>query len=190
MIERMNRTTKAGLTGPTDEGLADAVQGETGRLRRFLQARVPDRRDVDDLLQDVLYELVLAERMTKPIGNVGAWLFEVARNRIADLFRRRRFDTVAGDEGSTLADMLPSPDAGPEAAYARSVLLGELAEALDELPAEQRFVFLAHEAEGRSFQELSAETGVPINTLLSRKRYAVLFLRRRLASIYAEYKKG
>ena len=182
MMERMDRTSGTGVAG--------VIQGETGRLRRFLQARLPDRRDVDDILQDVFYELVLADRMTRPIGNVGAWLFEVARNRISDLFRRRRFVTVAGDEGSALADMLPSPDAGPEAAYARSVLLDELADALDELPAEQRFVFLAHEAEGRSFQELAAETGIPINTLLSRKRYAVLFLRRRLAAIYAEYKKG
>ncbi|MET0619063.1 MAG: sigma-70 family RNA polymerase sigma factor [Thermoanaerobaculia bacterium] len=174
----------------SDTGLAGVIQGETGRLRRFLQARVADRRDVEDILQDVFYELVLADRMTRPIGNVGAWLFEVARNRVADLFRRKRPSTVEGDEGGTLADMLPSPDAGPEAAYARSVLLDELAEALDELPAEQRIVFLAHEAEGRSFQELAAETGVPINTLLSRKRYAVFFLRRRLAAIYAEYKKG
>ena len=186
MMERMDRTS--------DTGLAGVIQGETGRLRRFLQARVADRRDVEDILQDVFYELVLAERMTRPIGNVGAWLFEIARNRVTDLFRRKRplvvTVAVGGEEGPTLADMLPSPDAGPEAAYARSVLLDELAEALDELPAEQRLVFLAHEAEGRSFQELAAETGVPINTLLSRKRYAVLFLRRRLAAIYAEYKKG
>jgi RNA polymerase sigma factor (sigma-70 family) len=182
MMDRMDRTSDAGVAG--------VIQGETGRLRRFLQARVPDRRDAEDILQDVFYELVLADRLTRPIGNVGAWLFEVARNRVADLFRRKRPVAVGGEEGPALADMLPSSDAGPEAAYARSVLLDELADALDELPAEQRFVFLAHEAEGRSFQELAAETGVPINTLLSRKRYAVLFLRRRLAAIYAEYKKG
>ena len=188
MMQRMDRQS--------DTGLAGVIGSETGRLRRFLQARVADRRDVEDILQDVFYELVLADRLTKPIGNVGAWLFEVARNRVADLFRRKRPLEVAvtvavgGDEGPALADMLPSSDAGPEAAYARSVLLDALADALDELPAEQRFVFLAHEAEGRSFQELAAETGVPINTLLSRKRYAVLFLRRRLAAIHADYKKG
>ena len=181
---------------PPERSLVEVIEAETGRLQNFLRSRVPDRRDVEDILQDVFYELVLAYRATEKIENVGAWLFRVARNRVTDLFRRRRPESAArlrpppATRVPSLEDLLPSPDAGPEAAYARSVLLEELADALDELPPEQRWVFLAHETEGRSFQELAAETGVSINTLLSRKRYAVLHLRRRLAAIYDDYKKG
>jgi RNA polymerase sigma factor (sigma-70 family) len=158
---------------------------------------VPDRREVEDVLQDVFFELVEAYRLMKPIEEVGAWLFRVARNRIIDRFRKKRpesstmttpiRDTEEGDIGS-LEDLLPSPDAGPEAAYARGVLLDELDAALEELPGEQRFVFVAHELEGRSFRELASETGVSVNTLLSRKHYAVLHLRRRLQNIYDEFK--
>ncbi len=178
------------MTPPPERGLTEVIESESARLRSFLRARVPDRRDVEDILQDVFYELVLADRAARRIENVGAWLFRVARNRVTDLFRRKRPEAAAGDDSPALEDLLPSPDAGPEAVYARSVLLDALADALDELPPEQRFVFLAHEAEGRSFQELAAETGVSVNTLLSRKRYAVLHLRRRLAAIYADYEKG
>ncbi len=167
------------------------------RLRNFVRKRVPDAGDAEDILQDVLYELVQAYRLTKPIEHASAWLYRVARNRIVDFFRKKRVaalgDVLAGgaedEDVLTLADLLPSPDAGPEAVYARSVLLEELNTALDELPDEQRDVFVAHEIEGRSFKELSARTGVGLNTLLSRKRYAVVHLRRRLQAIYDEYLK-
>jgi RNA polymerase sigma factor (sigma-70 family) len=180
-----------------DRQIAETIEREQGRLRNFIRKRVPDRRDVEDVLQDVFFELVEAQRLMKPIEEVGAWLFRVARNRIIDRFRKRRPessttplpapDTEEGDIGS-LEDMLPSAEAGPEAAYARSVLLDELAAALGELPEDQRFVFVAHEIEGKSFRELASETGVSVNTLLSRKHYAVRHLRRRLQNIYDEFK--
>ncbi len=180
-----------------DRRIAETIEREQGRLRNFIRKRVPDRRDVEDVLQDVFFELVEAYRMMKPIEEVGAWLFRVARNRIIDRFRKKRLGSsnVApsnpdyeedGDAGS-LEDLLPSPDAGPEAAYARGVLLDELDAALEELPEEQRFVFVGHELEGKSFRELASETGVSVNTLLSRKRYAVLHLRERLQNIYDEF---
>ena len=173
------------------------VQRERGRLRNFVRKRVPDTGDAEDILQDVLYELVETYRLIHPVEHAGAWLYRVARNRIVDFFRKKRLvalgDAVverADDEGVlTLEDLLPSPDAGPEAAYARSVLLEELNAALEELPVEQRDVFIAHQIEGRSFKELVDTTGVGLNTLLSRKRYAVIHLRRRLQAIYDEYLK-
>lgn len=167
-----------------DRQIAETVERESGRLRNFIRKSVA-REDVEDVLQDVFFELVEARRLMQPIEQAGAWLFQVARNRIIDRFRRKRPESA---DLASLADLLPSPDAGPEAAYARRVLLEEIESALEELPEEQRFVFAAHELEGRSFRELAEETGVPINTLLSRKRYAVLHLRRRLQSIYDEYK--
>jgi RNA polymerase sigma factor (sigma-70 family) len=177
-----------------DRRIAETIERERGRLRNFIRKRVPDRRDAEDVLQDVFYELVEAYRLLTPIEEVGAWLFRVARNRIIDLFRKKKpessgtpADAEDGEVGS-LEDLLPSPDAGPEAAYARGVLLEELDGALEELPEEQRFVFVAHEVEGRSFRELASETGVAVNTLLSRKHYAVLHLRRRLRTIYDEFK--
>jgi RNA polymerase sigma factor (sigma-70 family) len=178
-----------------DRRISDVVQREQSRLRNFIRRRVPDSRDAEDILQDVFYELVEANRLLMPIGHVTGWLFRVARNRITDLFRKKKpesLSTVAvGDEeeSMTLEDLLPSPDAGPDALYARSVLLDELEDALEELPAEQRQVFVAHEIEGRSFKEMAAETGVSINTLLGRKRYAVLHLRERLQKIYDELTK-
>ena len=176
--------------------ISEAIVREEARLRNFIRKRVPDRLDVEDILQDVFYELVEARRLSKPIDQLGAWLFRVARNRITDLFRRKRPETLGGPatgasaEDERWEDLLPSPDAGPDARYARSVLLEELADALAELPAEQRAVFLGHAVEGRSFRELAAETGLSVNTLLSRKRYAALHLRRRLRSIYADFMKG
>ena len=154
--------------------------------------------EVEDILQDVFYELVAAYRLMKPIEQVSAWLFRVARNRIIDLFRKKRpaastndfLDIAEDGDQLSLEDLLPSADAGPESAYARSVLLDELDAALDELPEEQREVFVAHELEGRSFKELAAATGVSVNTLLSRKHYAVLHLRERLQAIYDEFMKG
>jgi RNA polymerase sigma factor (sigma-70 family) len=179
-----------------DQRISDVVKREQSRLRNFIRRRVPDPRDAEDILQDVFYKLVEANRLLMPIEHVTGWLFRVARNRITDLFRQKRPESlsdaaVADEDGELLQleDWLPSPDAGPEALYARGVLLEELELAIDELPEEQREVFVAHELEGRSFKEMAAETGVSVNTLLSRKRYAVLDLRERLRSIYDEFMK-
>jgi len=185
------------LTAEQNRQISEVVYRERVRLRNFVRKRVPDAGDAEDILQDVLYELVQSYRLMQPIEHAGAWLYRVARNRVIDFFRRKRLVALgdalaerADDEGVlTLEDLLPSPDAGPEAAYARRVLLQELNAALDELPEEQRDVFIAHQIEGRSFKELAGETGVGLNTLLSRKRYAVLYLRRRLQAIYDEYLK-
>jgi RNA polymerase sigma factor (sigma-70 family) len=176
-----------------DQRISDVVRREQRRLR--IGRRVPDPGDAEDILQDVFYELVEANRLLMPIGHVTGWLFRVARNRITDLFRKKKpesFSDVAGinedDELLFLDDLLPSPDAGPDALYARNVLIETLELALDELPEEQREVLIAHEFEGRSFKEMAAETGVSANTLLSRKRYAVLHLRERLQTIYEEFR--
>jgi|SRR5437773_9203377 len=180
-----------------DHQLSKIVAEERSRLRNFIRRRVPDPRDAEDILQEVFYELVEANRLLMPIEHVTGWLFRVARNRITDLFRKKKPETfsdaaVEDQDGEVLKieDLLPSPDAGPEALYARHVLLDELELALDELPDEQREVFIAHELEGRSFKEMAAEAGVNVNTLLSRKRYAVLHLRERLQSIYDEFTKA
>jgi RNA polymerase sigma factor (sigma-70 family) len=180
-----------------DQQISEAIQRERSRLRNFIRRRVPDPRDAEDILQDVFYRLVEANRLLMPIDHVTGWLFRVTRNRIADLFRRRRTENIGtndivndNDELLRLEDLLPSPDAGPDAIYARNLMLDELELAIEELPEEQREVFLAHELEGRSFKEIAAETGVSLNTLLSRKRYAVLHLRERLADIYEEFTKA
>ena len=177
-----------------DRQIADVIAKERLRLRSFIRRRVPNDADADDLLQDVFAELVEAYRLLMPIDFVTGWLFRVARNRITDLFRKKRpeafSDALQEDgDGSLLdvEDLLPSPDAGPEAQLIRSILLDELQRALAELPPAQRDVFVAHELEGRSFKELSAESGVTVNTLLSRKRYAVLHLRKRLQSVHDEF---
>jgi RNA polymerase sigma factor (sigma-70 family) len=175
-----------------DRRLSDTIARERHRLRHFIRKRVADIDDAEDILQDVFFELIEATRLMTPIEHVSGWLFQVARNRITDLFRLKRpqvstDERVPGAEDMRIEDLLPSPDAGPEAAYARRVLLEELEAALDELPEEQRDVFTAHEIEGRSFKELAAETGLSINTLLGRKRYAVLRLRRRLEAIHNEF---
>src|SRR6185437_5243874 len=176
-----------------DRQIADVIAKERGRLRSFIRHRVANDADADDLLQEVFAELVEAYRLLMPIDFVTGWLFRVARNRITDLFRKKRpegFGALRDDEEGDLfdvEDLLPSPDAGPEQQYIRTILLDELQQALAELPAEQRDVFVAHELEGRSFKELAAETGVSVNTLLSRKRYAVLHLRKRLRTIHDEF---
>jgi RNA polymerase sigma factor (sigma-70 family) len=179
-----------------DQRISEVIKRERARLRNFIRRRVPDSRDAEDILQDVFYELVEANRLLMPIGHVTGWLFRVARNRITDLFRKKKPDSLSDAEiedqdGELLRieDILPSPDAGPEAIYARGVLLDELELALEELSDEQREVFVAHELEGLSFKEIAAETGVSVNTLLSRKRYAVLHLRERLQRIYDEFMK-
>jgi len=176
-----------------DRRISETVAREQARLRNFIRRRVPDRSDAEDILQDVFSEFVEAYRLMKPIEQAGAWLFRVARNRIIDSFRKKKPEALAdqtmqSDEGESLRleDLLPSPEAGPEMAYARTILLEEFEDALDELPREQREVFIAHEIEGRSFKELAAETGFSVNTLLSRKHYAVIFLRERLRDIYEE----
>jgi RNA polymerase sigma factor (sigma-70 family) len=177
-----------------DRQISEVVEREQSRLRNFIRRRVADPRDAEDILQEVFYELVEATRLLMPIEHVTGWLFRVARNRITDLFRKKKpeifSDAALEDEAGELLqieDMLPSPEAGPEALYVRNVLLEELEFALDELPEEQREVFVAHEIEGRSFKEMSAASSVSVNTLLSRKRYAVLHLRERLKSVYEEF---
>ena len=172
--------------------IAEAVERDQPRLRSFIRKRVMDIGDADDVLQDVFYELTAAYRMMKPAEQVTAWLYRVARNRITDLFRRKKAvslnEPVEGEDGAReLEDLLPSPDAGPDAIYARGVLLEALDEALNELPEEQREVFVAHELMGRSFKEISDETGTSVNTLLSRKRYAVLHLRERLQELKEDF---
>jgi len=180
-----------------DQRISEVVKREQSRLRNFIRQRVPDVRDAEDILQDVFYALVEANRLLMPIEHVTGWLFRVARNRIIDLYRKTRSesfsDTPVADENDELLrleDLLPSPDAGPEALYSRGLLLDALELAIDELPEEQRDVFIAHELEGRSFKEMAAEKGVSVNTLLSRKRYAMLHLRERLKNIYDEFTKA
>jgi RNA polymerase sigma factor (sigma-70 family) len=180
-----------------DRQISEIVTKERSRLRNFIRRRVPDPADAEDIVQEVFYELVEANRLLMPIEHVTSWLFTVARNRITDLFRKKKpenfSDAAIEDEAGELLrieDLLPSPDAGPDAIYLRNVLLDELELALEELPDEQRDVFVAHEVEGRSFKEIAAATGVGLNTLLSRKRYAVLHLRERLQDIYDELMKG
>jgi RNA polymerase sigma factor (sigma-70 family) len=179
-----------------DQRISEVVKREQSRLLNFIRRRVPDPRDAEDILQDVFYRLVEANRLLMPIEHVTGWLFRVARNRITDLFRKKEPENFSelelGDEEDELLqfeDLLPSPDAGPEAVYARNVLLRELERAVGELPKDQREVFVAHELEGHSFKELSAESGVSVNTLLARKRYAVLHLRERLQRVYDEFTK-
>jgi len=182
------------MTREQDRRISDVVGQEQSKLRNFIRRRVPDPGDADDILQDVFYELVEANRLLMPIEHITGWLYRVARNRIIDLFRKKKPESFSDnqrvdEDGETLnlEDLLPSPDAGPEAIYARNMLLDELDLALDDLPEEQREVFVAHEIEGLSFKEIASETGIGINTLLSRKRYAVLQLRRRLQAVYDEF---
>ena len=183
--------TADALMAEQEKHITETIVRERGRLRSFIRRRVPDANEAEDILQDVFFEYVEAYRLPVTIEQVGAWLFRVARNRIIDRFRKKRevqLPEVAdgADDEHWLEEVLPSPDAGPEAAYARGVLLEELYAALGELPKEQRDVFIAHELEGRSFKELAAESGASMNTLLARKRYAVLHLRTRLQTIYNE----
>jgi RNA polymerase sigma factor (sigma-70 family) len=176
-----------------DQRISEVVKRERSRLLNFIRRRVPDPGDAEDVLQEVFYRLVEANRLLMPIEHITGWLFQVARNRITDLFRKKQPEnfseiTIADESGEGLQfeDLLPSRDAGPEGEYVRKRLLEELQRALAELPKEQRDVFIAHEFEGRSFKELAVETGVSVNTLLARKRYAVLHLRERLQRAYDE----
>jgi RNA polymerase sigma factor (sigma-70 family) len=180
-----------------DRRIADVVERERSRLLAFVRRRVFDPGDVEDVVQDVFRALVEANRLLMPIEHVSGWLYRVARNRVTDLFRKRRPERPgdrgeAGEDGEPmgLEDLLPSKDAGPDALYARGVLLDELEAALAALPAEQREAFVLHEIEGLSFKQMAAATGVSVNTLLSRKRYAVLRLRERLRRVYDELEEG
>lgn len=187
--------THAATMTDRDQRITEAVVRERGRLLTFIRRRVPTPADAEDVLQDVFFDLLEAYRLPEPIEQIGAWLFRVARNRIVDRFRRRRPEQALAEavtqeherSAPRLEALLPAADAGPEAAYARAVMLEQLESALAELPREQRRVFVAHELEGRSFKELAAESGVGVNTLLARKRYAVLHLRRRLQAIRDEF---
>jgi len=190
----MEATLSAMRGDDIDRTIAETAKRERSRLRNFIRRRVADDSDVEDILQEVFFELTEAYRLFKPVEEAGAWLLRVARNRIIDRFRKKRREPVllplpAQGDGEDIGweDLLPSKEAGPEAAYARAILLEELDRALEELPSEQREVFVAHELEGRSFKELAAETGVSVNTLLSRKHYAVAHLRERLRHIYQEF---
>jgi RNA polymerase sigma factor (sigma-70 family) len=189
----MDRTlTYNALMAEQDKRIVETVSRERGRLVNFIRRRVPDANEAEDILQDVFYEFVAAYRLPEPIEQAGAWLFRVARNRIIDRFRKKKEQPLPeasgeADEGTWLDEVLPSADAGPEAAYARAVLLEEFYAALAELPGEQREVFIAHELDGHSYKELAAERGVAVNTLLARKRYAVMHLRARLQIIYDEF---
>ncbi len=182
------------MTASQNERLSETIGRERGRLRNFIRKRVADEAEAEDILQDVFYELIEAYRLMKPVEQASAWMFRVARNRIVDFFRRKKAVSLSdpvvtdseGHDSGSLEELLPSPEAGPESVYARGVLLEELEAAIEELPEDQRQIFIAHEIEGRSFKELSAETGVSVNTLLSRKHYAVLQLRERLQSIHDE----
>jgi len=193
----MNELASVTSMTEQDRKISAIIAEEGSRLRNFIRRRVPNPADAEDIVQEVFYELVEANRLLMPIEHVTGWLFRVARNRITDLFRKKRpesfSDAAVEDEGGELLeieDLLPSPDAGPEALYLRNLLLDELEFALDDLPDEQREVFVAHELAGRSFQELSEESGVNLNTLLARKRYAVRHLRRRLQNIYEKFTKA
>src|ERR1700733_5756013 len=177
-----------------DRQIAAVVSETQPRLRSFIRRRVPDESDVEDLLQEGFYELVVAPGLLMPIEYGRGWLYRVARNRITDLFRKKKpqnfTDAAAIDEQGEelrIEDLLPSPEDCPDPLYARALLVEELELALRQLPAEQRQVFVAHEFDGTSFKELSASTGVSVNTLLSRKRYAVLALRHRLQSFHDEF---
>jgi RNA polymerase sigma factor (sigma-70 family) len=192
----MDEPVSVTLMTEQNRQISEVVAEERSRLRNFIRRRVPDPADVEDIVQEVFYELVEANRLLMPIEHVTGWLFRVARNRITDLFRKKkpeRFSDAAVLDGEgeflQIEELWPSPDAGPEALYFRNVLLGELESALAELPEEQREVFVAHELEGLSFKELASAMGVSVNTLLSRKHYAVLHLRERLRRIHEEFAK-
>lgn len=181
-----------------DREISEIIAESRGRLRNFIRRRVANEADAEDLLQEVFFEVIAAYRLTEPVQQWGAWMFRVARNRVIDFFRKRKYREMSGeaqtgadDTGQRmLEEVLPSANAGPAETYASSVLLEAIEDALEELPEEQREVFIAHEISGYSFKEIAAQTGASVNTLLSRKHYAVVYLRRRLAGVYKEFVKS
>jgi RNA polymerase sigma factor (sigma-70 family) len=192
----MDAALHADLTrSAQDREIAATVRRERGRLLAFIRRRVLDAAEAEDVLQEALYELVAAHRLMQPVEQAGAWLMRVARNRIIDRFRKKKPELLADqgmefdpdEEVGGLEDLLPSPDDGPDAEAIRALLLERIEAALDELPREQRDVFIAQELEGASFKELAARWNVTVSALLSRKRYAVLYLRKRLQAAYDEW---
>ena len=191
----MDKPARIARMQEEDRRLSEILAEDRARLRDFIRRRVPNEADAEDLLQEVFYEVIAAYRLMAPVERWSGWMFRVARNRIIDRFRKKRLESmasassIASEDGDRLflEDVLPSLEAGPEAAYARRMLLDELEEAIDELPEDQRIVFVAHEIDGLSMRDIAERTGVGINTVLSRKRYAVLYLRRRLQTIYDEF---
>lgn len=180
------------LMAEKEQRIVETISRERGQLRNFIRRRVPDANEAEDILQDVFFEFIEAYRLPEPIEQVGAWLYRVARNRIIDRFRKKREEPLpemTGEDGEThwLDEVLPASEGGPDAAYARAILMEEVYAALEELPPEQREVFISHELEGVSFKEMVAQSGLSMNTLLARKRYAVLHLRARLRTIYDEF---
>ena len=180
------------ITGGSDAILEQTVHRERKRLFDFIRRRVRTRQDAEDILQDVFYQLVASYNVTEPIEKLTSWLFTVARNKIIDWYRKKKTESMPTDEAVSgrplnLEDILYDPDQNPDDLYLRSTVWTELADALDDLPEEQREVFVMHELQGKSFKEMAEITGEPINTLLSRKRYAVLFLRARLRELYGEF---
>jgi len=178
-----------------NQSIQETVQKESPRLLNFIRKRIPDADDAEDILQDVFYQFVESYRLMKPIEEVTAWLFTVARNKITDRFRKKKpeslekqllFNREEEGEMLNLADILPSSNASQDMVMLRTAAMEELEDALDDLPKEQREVFMLHEIDGKNFKEISEITGASINTLLSRKRYAVLFLRERLKELYKE----
>ncbi len=178
----------------TDRDISGTLLREAGKLAAFIKARVRNAADAEDILQDVFFEFVQAYRLPESIEQISGWLFRVARNRIIDRFRKKKASSLTeadqDHEGESsalyLGIELPALEGDPEAEFARSAILAALQKALEELPANQRDVFVAHEIEGVSFEGLSRRDGVPVNTLLGRKRYAVLHLRQRLQVFYDE----
>ena len=178
-------------TADQDQAITATVLRERSKLGSFIRRRVADQTDAEDILQDVFYEFTQAHRLPEPIEQVSAWLYRVARNRIIDRFRKKKevpLDDMVDEDGEAyrLDLLVPSADAGPEHAYHRAMLLEQLQAALEELPPNQRDVFIAHELDGLSFKDMALQSGVSVNTLLARKRYAVLHLRARLQDLYNE----
>ena len=183
------------LTVEQDQKIRESIRLNGKRLLNFIKRRIPDEDEAEDILQDVYYQLVQAMQLTKPIEQVSSWMFTVARNKITDLFRKKKevrmegqvMSQVDSDEMLSLHELLPSLEDSPDATFMRRILVEELEAAMEELPENQRWVFFQHEIEGKSFKELAQETGLTVNTLISRKRYAVLHLRERLSDIYNEF---
>jgi len=181
----------ATLLEQRETSIKNAVRTQRKRLLDFIRRRVRSDADAEDILQDVFYQLVSSYNVAEPIEQLTAWLFAVARNKIIDWYRKRKPESLPPDKDDpslplNLEEILFDPKQNPDQVYARSLVWTELADALDELPDEQREVFVMHELEGKSFKEIAETTGEPMNTLLSRKRYAVLFLRERLQELYNE----
>jgi RNA polymerase sigma factor (sigma-70 family) len=181
------------MTQAQNESIGEVVRENGKRLFDFIRHRVNEEEEAEDIYQDVMFELTNAYRMMQPIEKIAAWLYRVARNKITDKYRKKRPDLLQDkvfisddDDHLYLEDLLRSTEESPDKDFDQALIQQALEEALDELPKEQRDVFIQHELEGISFNEIAEATGVTVNTLLSRKRYAVLHLREKLRSLYEE----